>query len=188
MPVRGVLADEDGPLTADDLMAMTRFPASAFAAAFEELMKPDIGRLEVADRSAAEQRENSGSAVGEDSQSTPTVVEPPDTTEHDETEHHADDSDSPQSISPPSSDLDSARRRKEHLRFQIAVSPLVGRCDGGRHPIGSPQHDADLTCSRRWWADIIWPVDTDPAEGQRRLDMADKLVSFFGIEIQRKGR
>lgn len=45
MPVRGVLSDEDGPLAADDLAAMTRFPADIFEAAFAVLTDPKIGWL-----------------------------------------------------------------------------------------------------------------------------------------------
>jgi hypothetical protein len=44
-PERGTLADEDGPLDADDLAAMTGFPAEAFALAFEVLTDPRIGWL-----------------------------------------------------------------------------------------------------------------------------------------------
>lgn len=47
MPVRGVLADEDGPLDADDLSAMTGFPAAIFEAAFRVLPEVRVGWLEV---------------------------------------------------------------------------------------------------------------------------------------------
>src|SRR5688572_3102239 len=46
MPVRGVLADEDGPLDAEDLSSMTGFPASIFEAAFRVLPQDRIGWLE----------------------------------------------------------------------------------------------------------------------------------------------
>lgn len=45
MPVRGVLADEDGPLDAEDLASMTGFPAAIFTAAFELLTQDKIGWL-----------------------------------------------------------------------------------------------------------------------------------------------
>lgn len=48
MPERGVLADEDGPLDADDLSAMTGFPAEIFELAFQALTEPKIAWLEVA--------------------------------------------------------------------------------------------------------------------------------------------
>lgn len=47
MPERGVLADEDGPLDADDLAAMTGFPSSIFEAAFRLLPEDRVGWLEV---------------------------------------------------------------------------------------------------------------------------------------------
>lgn len=46
MPERGVLADEDGPLDADDLSAMTGFPAGIFEAAFRLLTEIRVGWLE----------------------------------------------------------------------------------------------------------------------------------------------
>jgi hypothetical protein len=46
MPVRGLLADEDGPLDADDLAVMTGFPEAIFALAFVVLCDPKIGWLE----------------------------------------------------------------------------------------------------------------------------------------------
>jgi hypothetical protein len=46
MPVRGVLADEDGPLDSDDLSAMTGFPSEIFDQAFKALTQPKIAWLE----------------------------------------------------------------------------------------------------------------------------------------------
>jgi hypothetical protein len=46
MPERGLLVDEDGPLTAEDLAVKTGFPASIFHAAFTVLVDPKIGWLE----------------------------------------------------------------------------------------------------------------------------------------------
>jgi hypothetical protein len=46
MPERGVLADEDGPLDADDLSAMTGFPAAIFESAFRVLTETRVGWLE----------------------------------------------------------------------------------------------------------------------------------------------
>ena len=43
---RGVLADDTGPLTADDLAIKTDGPAETFATAMEVLSSPDIGWLE----------------------------------------------------------------------------------------------------------------------------------------------
>lgn len=48
-PVRGVLADKDGPLTADDLATKTKFPESLFSKALAELSSPKIAWLAVAD-------------------------------------------------------------------------------------------------------------------------------------------
>ena len=48
-PERWVLADEDGPLDADDLSAKTGWPAACFELAFEHLVHPKIGWLEVVD-------------------------------------------------------------------------------------------------------------------------------------------
>lgn len=42
MPVRGVLENSAGPLTAEDIALMTGFPERIFAAAFESLQKPGI--------------------------------------------------------------------------------------------------------------------------------------------------
>lgn len=45
---RGVLSDKNGvPLTAEDLAFKTRFPVDIFTLAFEELVRPEIGWLEV---------------------------------------------------------------------------------------------------------------------------------------------
>lgn len=41
-PVRGVLSDEDGPLTAEDLELMTEFPAEIFERAFQVLVNGRI--------------------------------------------------------------------------------------------------------------------------------------------------
>jgi len=46
MPTRGLLADEDGPLTAEDLADMTGFPAAIFHLAFTVLTQPEIGWIE----------------------------------------------------------------------------------------------------------------------------------------------
>lgn len=46
MPVRGVLADENGPLDAEDLADMTGFPPEIFSTAFTVLTDPKIGWLE----------------------------------------------------------------------------------------------------------------------------------------------
>jgi len=46
MPVRGVLADEDGPLDAEDLAAMTGFPVQIFDLAFSLLTQDKIAWLE----------------------------------------------------------------------------------------------------------------------------------------------
>jgi hypothetical protein len=47
MPTRGVLSDEDGPLDADDLAAMTGFPTQIFELAFSLLTQPKVAWLEV---------------------------------------------------------------------------------------------------------------------------------------------
>jgi len=47
MPVRGVLADDDGPLDADDLADQTSFEVEIFELAFEVLVQPRFGWLDV---------------------------------------------------------------------------------------------------------------------------------------------
>ena len=78
-------------------------------------------------------------------------------------------SDSPRSKSSPSSDSVSPERGRGHLRFAAAVAPLLGRNRDARHPAGSSQYDADLTCTHRWWKQRIWPEDLPPPEGEKRL-------------------
>jgi len=47
-PARGVLIDKHGnPLTAEDLAYKTRFKVEIFELAFAELVKPEIGWLEI---------------------------------------------------------------------------------------------------------------------------------------------
>ncbi len=62
-PVRGVLADADGVLDADDLAAKTGCPASLFAKAFELLTHPKVAWLEVEQLPADSQHTNSGPTV-----------------------------------------------------------------------------------------------------------------------------
>ncbi len=47
MKVRGLLVDDDGPLTAEDLADKTGFAEDIFLLAFEELTKPRFRWLEV---------------------------------------------------------------------------------------------------------------------------------------------
>ncbi len=54
MPIRGVLADEDGPLDAEDLSDKTGLPAEIFEVAFEVLARKEIGWLEVIDECDAQ--------------------------------------------------------------------------------------------------------------------------------------
>lgn len=61
MPERGVLADEDGPLDADDLASMTGFPAAIFEAAFRVLPEEKIGWLS-AEEPKTRRRRSSGSS------------------------------------------------------------------------------------------------------------------------------
>lgn len=58
-PVRGVLADEDGPLDAEDLAAKTGGSAQLFAEAFELLSQPKLGWLTVVTPTAEQQHANS---------------------------------------------------------------------------------------------------------------------------------
>ena len=44
-PVRGVLEDEDGPLTSEDLFLKTGLPAAVFNRAFDFFCRPKIGWL-----------------------------------------------------------------------------------------------------------------------------------------------
>lgn len=62
MPERGVLADEDGPLDADDLAAMTGFPPAIFEAAFRLLPEDRVGWLEVQE-SKPRRRKSADSAL-----------------------------------------------------------------------------------------------------------------------------
>lgn len=61
-PTRGVLADDDGPLDADDLAAKTGCPADLFVQAFDVLASSRIGWLSV------EHSDSTGSTVGACSQ------------------------------------------------------------------------------------------------------------------------
>lgn len=47
MPTRGILADGDGPLDADDLADKTSFPVEIFEIALEVLVDPKFGWLEI---------------------------------------------------------------------------------------------------------------------------------------------
>jgi hypothetical protein len=49
MPIRGILADEDGPLDAEDLSLKTGHPAEAFETAFKVLQEPKIGWIDTVD-------------------------------------------------------------------------------------------------------------------------------------------
>ena len=60
MPVRGVLRDEDGPVTAEDMAFMTGFPEQIFGLAFLVLAEPKIGWLESCGGVVAEPPEVSG--------------------------------------------------------------------------------------------------------------------------------
>lgn len=62
-PKRGVLADDDGPLDAEDLSHKTGAPAELFAEAFEALTHPKIAWLQVLPLSADQQHANSGPTV-----------------------------------------------------------------------------------------------------------------------------
>ena len=67
-PARGILADEDGPLDADDLAAKTGCSVELFSEAFDVLTSPQIRWLE------AEEVASTGSAVGACSQSAPSTL------------------------------------------------------------------------------------------------------------------
>ena len=62
-PQRGVLADQDGPLDAEDLSLKTGCPAEVFAKAFEILTSPKIAWLEVVPPTADQQHANSRPTV-----------------------------------------------------------------------------------------------------------------------------
>lgn len=49
MPIRGVLADKDGPLTLEDMAIKTRMPLAIFEQAAEYLTRQEIGWLRVCD-------------------------------------------------------------------------------------------------------------------------------------------
>ena len=67
-PKRGVLADDDGPLDADDLAAKTGCPAEHFVTAFEVLSSTRIGWLESDSVKSTERK------MGVRSQTTPSVL------------------------------------------------------------------------------------------------------------------
>ena len=62
-PERGVLADQDGPLDAEDLSHKTGAPAELFARAFEVLTQPKIAWVEAVSLPADQQHANSGSTA-----------------------------------------------------------------------------------------------------------------------------
>ncbi len=64
MPDRGVLIDEDGPLTTDDLAVMTGFPEALFALAIPALIDRKIGWMEIVDASYRENLPASAGAPG----------------------------------------------------------------------------------------------------------------------------
>jgi hypothetical protein len=69
---RGVLADQDGPLTAEDLAIKTDFPQDVLQRALEVLSSPEIGWLSVTTRSPFRvDSERSPSTLGADSESAP---------------------------------------------------------------------------------------------------------------------
>lgn len=66
MPVRGVLRDEDGPLTTSDLAFKTGFPEHIFEAAFELLTDQKIGWLERLELSQAEEKARASPEISGD--------------------------------------------------------------------------------------------------------------------------
>lgn len=79
MPVRGVLADEDGPLTLEDMAIKTRMPVAIFEQAAEYLTRPEIGWLRVCDYHS----EHTRSTLGAHSERGMSYM-----TEHNMTEHN----------------------------------------------------------------------------------------------------
>jgi hypothetical protein len=91
---RGVLADDDGPLTSEDLELKTGCPAVIFDEAISVLTDPKIGWLIVTDpcdkpdgaqSALGDDSEHSGSALGESSDDAPRPCIPPDQTRPDRT-------------------------------------------------------------------------------------------------------
>lgn len=76
-PVRGVLADEHGPLTPERLEDKTGFKASVFAIAFEVLTAPDIGWLVACYQHATSTLPDCASALGRKGREVYTPPTPP---------------------------------------------------------------------------------------------------------------
>lgn len=79
MPIRGILADEDGPLTLEDMAIKTRMPVSIFEQAVQYLTRPEIGWLRVCDYHS----EHTMSALGAHSERSASYM-----TEQNKTEHN----------------------------------------------------------------------------------------------------
>lgn len=179
-PTRGTLADDDGPLDADDLSDKTDLPAELFDQLFDVLTDKSQrimwlsvdGHGEIC-RSLPESAEKSclHNSTGQDK-----TEHEHDKTGQDKTEH---DSDSSEISIEGNSGSDSPRHKtREHGRmtFGQAVIPLIGLCGngGGRHPQGSKQYEADLTCTRQLFDDV-WP---DGAEDDVCWKRVTKAVAW----------
>lgn len=88
MPVRGVLSDKDGPLTAEDLALKTRFPLHIFELALSYFVLPEIGWMRVSGSSGSglvANSERTGSNPAANSELHDSTLH--DTTGHDTTGH-----------------------------------------------------------------------------------------------------
>lgn len=74
------------------------------------------------------------------------------------------------------------RRRMGRAKFELAVFGFIGRDGDRKHPKGSPQHEADLTCMREWWDRDIWP------EGEAADDCEPRLRQFLAFAEDAKVR
>lgn len=86
MPVRGVLSDKDGPLTAEDIALKTRFPSHIFELALSYLILPEIGWMRVSNPTGSAlvaHSEHTGSALVAGSELHDSTLH--DTTGHDNT-------------------------------------------------------------------------------------------------------
>lgn len=173
-PTRGVLADEEGPLDANDLEMITDIPAELFDELFHVLTSVDqkIGWLEQIDWFPPGCDPGDAQRANNDCRATKHNETEPDRTEHDKTETEpesadatASDSGSPEararlsgSDSPPATGSGSGeglRIRAEAEFFSLIESASRGERVNGNLP--DKQLKADMTTARNWWHDHIWP-------------------------------
>ena len=200
-PQRGVLATEDGPLTAQDIAVKTRSDPAVIIRAQDVLSSPAI-RWICRDLPQARQKPagngKNRQAGGKNRQATaktgsgagatkPNVTKPNETeTERNGTELNETEQDR-EINSRDHSDSDSGKpvsRVRLMLDYHNATEPLFGTTGNGRgrQIEGNPQYEADTTCAKRWWHELIWP------DGEERPRMNPDEVIRWARQAKSKTR